>query len=86
MNTNQHRPLYEYAQDIRSDYADQGKNVYFAAEPYVDAMRYMDQITDSFGEESGHSVVSYAVSNLRYWKGETATRVKAELRAILKNR
>ena len=77
-----HRPLYEIAEDIRADYADRGKSVYFAAAPYVDAMRYLDQVTDSYGAESGRSVVAYAISNLSHWRGETAKRVKAELRAI----
>lgn len=79
-----HRPLYEYAQDIVSDYMDQGKSVYFAAAPYVNAMRYMDQVTDSYGAESGRTIVLTALSNLGSWRGPVARQVKAELRAIVK--
>lgn len=77
-----HRPLYEIAEDIRQDYRSKGKPVYFAAAPYVDAMASLNQVTDSYGYDSGRSVVAYAISNLSYWRGETAQRVKAELKAI----
>lgn len=87
MNTNQkHRPLYEYAQDIRSDYADQGKSVYYAAAPYVDAMRYLDQIDDMYGWERADTLVITLLGNLKTWRGPEARRVKAELREILAKR
>ena len=77
------RPLYEVACEIRQDYAKQGKPVYYSAKPYVDAMAQLDGLDGRFYEDSAVSVVTYAVSNLGPWRGETATRVKAELKAAL---
>lgn len=78
-----HRPLSTIAREIQEDYASKGKPVYFAAKPYVDAMRSMTNVTDSFGYEDGRSVVLYALHNLSYWRGPKAKEVKAELKAIL---
>jgi hypothetical protein len=77
------RPLYEVAAEIKRDYRSQGKPLYFAAVPYVEAMGQMDGMSDRFYEDSAVSVVTYAVSNLGSWRGEVATRVKAELKAAL---
>jgi len=74
------RPLHVIADEIRKDW----KNVYFGAVPYLDAMRYMDQPSDQFGEDNGKSIVIYFLSNARTWRGETAKRVKAELKAMIK--
>ena len=77
------RPLSEIAAEIKADYARQGKPVYFAAVPYVDAMLHLDSLRDRFFEDSADTVVLYALENLTYWRGEVATRVKTELRAAL---
>lgn len=77
------RSLSEIAAEIQRDYRAQGKPVFYAAVPYVDAMRSMSTMSDRFYEDSAVSVVTYAVSNLSTWRGETATRVKAELKAAL---
>ena len=78
------RSLYDIAQDIRADYADRGKSITPYAEPYVDAMMYLDEITDNYGCDTGDSIVRYALSNLNTWRGEKAREIKAELRAMLK--
>ena len=77
------RPLYEIAAEIRRDYRQAGKPLYFAAVPYVEAMGSMSEMSDRFYEDSAVSVVTYALSNLGTWRGEVATRVKAELKAAL---
>lgn len=77
------RPLHEIAAEIRADYASKGKPVYYAAEPYVSAMARLDKITDTYAADSADSIVRYALANLTYWRGETAKRVKAELKAML---
>lgn len=77
-NTN--RPLYEIAAEIRKDW----KNVNYAAKPYLDAMASLNQITDNYGLDSAKSVVLYFLCNAGTWRGETAKRVKAELKAISK--
>jgi hypothetical protein len=79
----QARPLYDIAADIVADYADRGKNVHYAAEPYVTAMRSLDRVTESYYYDSGEAVVTYALANLGSWRGDTARSVKAELRALL---
>ena len=74
------RPLHEIAREIRNDW----KRPYFGAEPYLDAMFSLDSITDNFMYDSGHSVVLYFLANAQTWKGDTARRVKAELKAMTK--
>lgn len=59
--------------------------VNFAAKPYLDSMRCMDSVKDTYGMDAGSSIVLYFLSNATTWKGETARRIKAELKALLKN-
>lgn len=74
------RPIYAIARDIRNDW----KNPYFGAEPYLDAMFALDSIDDTFFEDSARSVVLYFLANAQTWRGETARRVKTELKAMTK--
>jgi hypothetical protein len=76
----QTRPLSEIAREIRNDW----KNVYFGAKPYLDAMASLNTIADDYGCDSGVSIVLYFLCNAKAWKGETARRVKAELKALAK--
>lgn len=76
------RPLHEIANDIRKDW----KKVNYAAVPYLDAMSDLDSITDNYYADSARSVVSYFLSNASQWKGATAARIKAELKAMLGKR
>lgn len=77
----QTRPLYEIAKEIRKDW---GAKINFAARPYLDAMATLDSINDSYGWDSGKSIVLYFLSNASTWRGETAKRIKAELKAMTK--
>ncbi len=77
----QTRPLYEIAREIREDA--KGRAFWWKAEPYVSAMSNLDKITDDYGYDSADGIVRYALSNLTGWRGETAKRVKAELKAML---
>lgn len=77
----QTRPLYEIAKEIRKDW---GAKINFAARPYLDAMATLDSINDSYGWDSGKSIVLYFLSNASTWRGETAKRIKAELKAMAK--
>lgn len=79
MNT--HRPLHVIANEIRTDW---GNRINFAAKPYLDAMLCLDRITDTYGADSAKSVVLYFLSNASTWRGDTARRVKAELKAMCK--
>lgn len=51
--------------------------------PYLEAMAQLASIESSCGQDSGHSVVAYFLSNARSWRGEAAKRIKAELKAML---
>ena len=75
----EHRPIHEIAREIRKDW---GSKVNFAAKPYLDAMGMLDRITDNFYADSGVSVVLYFLSNASTWRGETARRIKKELKAM----
>lgn len=77
-------PISQIASVIRSDWRKQGKGIYFGAVPYLDAMHTMDQVTDSYGADSGRSIVAYFLSNASTWKGETAKAVKKELNKRIK--
>lgn len=74
------RPLYTIAAEIRGDW----KNVYFGAKPYLEAMSSLDSVNDDFIFDSGKSIVIYFLANANTWKGETARRVKAELKGMVK--
>ena len=76
--TNETRPLYEIAAEIKADW----KKVNFAAKPYLDAMSTLTSVNDNYCFDSGRSIVLYFLSNAGTWKGETAKRVKAELKKI----
>ena len=74
------RPLYEIANDIKKDW----KNVHFGAKPYLDAMVTLNSINDNYGFDSAKSIVLYFLGNASTWRGETAKRIKAELKAMTK--
>jgi hypothetical protein len=77
----QKRPLYEIAYEIRDDA--QSRAFWWKARPYVEAMENLDKITDMYMYEPADMVVRYALGNLMSWRGETAKRIKAELREML---
>jgi len=77
-----HRPLHDIAREIRADWPKPN----YAAKPYLDAMSDLSQITDHYYADSAQSVVLYFLSNASTWKGETARRIKAELRALTSDR
>lgn len=74
------RTLSEIAREIRSDWT----KVYFGAVPYLDAMSTLTSTSDSFYADSGDSIVRYFLANAGTWRGETARRVKAELKGMLR--
>ena len=76
----QARPIYEIAREIRKDW----KTPYFGAAPYLDAMLTLNSINDNYIFDSGKSVVLYFLANANTWRGDTARRIKAELKALTK--
>jgi hypothetical protein len=77
--------LSDLAGMIVRDLRSQGKKMPFGAQPYIDAMRQLSDISQNYGADSGSSIVAYALSNLAQYKGETAKAIKAELKRRLKN-
>lgn len=73
------RPLHVIAAEIKADW----KRPYFGAVPYLDAMAQLTSITDKFGYDDADDVVMYFLSNANTWRGETARRVKAELKGMI---
>lgn len=80
-NTTTNRPLYQIAMEISNDW---GEKISVYAKPYIEAMFSLKSIKDDFLMDTGLSVVSYFLSNAGTWKGETARRVKKELKGMLK--
>ncbi len=75
------RRLDAIAEEIVNDWGDK---VNYAAKPYLLAMLELDDIKDAYYMDSGASLVRYFLGNATTWRGETARRVKAELKAMLK--
>ena len=72
--------ISEIAKMIQEDW----KKVNFAAKPYLSAMYSLGEITDNYGMDNGTNIVLYFLSNAGSWRGDTARRVKAELKRRLK--
>ncbi|MBN9285542.1 MULTISPECIES: hypothetical protein [unclassified Flavobacterium] len=64
---------------IRQDW----KKIYYAATPYLDAMRELDSIRQNYYEEPAASIVRYFLANATSWRGDTARAVKAKLKQLL---
>lgn len=74
------RSLATIAREIRADWT----KVNYAAKPYLEAMASLDSVKDSYGYDSGKSVVLYFLSNAATWRGDKAKAIKAELKAMVK--
>ena len=73
------RSLNQIATDIRANWP----TVDYAAVPYLKAMAELNSVRDPFYYDSGESIVRYFLANAATWRGETAKRIKAELKAML---
>jgi len=74
------RPINAIAREIAQDW----RKPYFGAVPYLNAMSTLDDINQPYGYDSGESIVRYFLSNATTWRGDTARRVKAELKEMLR--
>ena len=74
------RLICDIAREIRRVWP----KVYFGAVPYLQAMRGLGTIDDSYGYDGGSSIVTHFLANAATWRGEDAKRIKAELKAMLK--
>jgi len=59
-------------------------NASIYARDYIQAMRYLTGIEDSYGLDSAYSVINYALANMNTFRGDLARSVKLELKAHLK--
>jgi hypothetical protein len=80
MSNQANRPLSVIAREIKADWA----KVNYAAVPYLQAMQSLNSINDAYGMDSAKSTVLYFLNNAGTWRGETAKRIKAELKAMAK--
>jgi hypothetical protein len=78
MKTN--RPIYQIASDIKADW----KKVNYGAMPYLSAMCWLDKSSDNYGGDSATLIIHYFLSNASSWRGETAKRIKKELKELIK--
>lgn len=73
------RPLHTIAAEIRADW----KNISPYAKPYLEAMGSLNTINDTYIHDSAEGVVLRFLSNAGSWRGDTARRVKAELKTMI---
>ena len=73
------RPIYEIASEIRRTW----KKVNYAAAPYLDAMRDLNSIDDTYMYESARAQVIRFLCNAGSYRGDDSRRIKKELRAML---
>lgn len=81
------RPLYEIAMEVWKDW--NGKVVCPDARPYLQAMTELRSLNDRYGtsyasSDSAKMIVANFLGDVKGWKGETAKRIKAELRQRMK--
>ena len=62
------------------DWSKAKSGVYFAAVPYLEAMFSLSAVSDSYGADTGRSVVTYFLANAGTWRGPVARAIKAELK------
>ena len=72
------RPLHVIADEVIRDW----RKPYFGAVPYLGAMRFLHTMRDDYGADDARSIVLYFLANAGTWRGDTARRVKAELKAM----
>jgi hypothetical protein len=71
--------LYQIADIIRTDW----KNINYAAKPYLQAMSGLCHVDDSYGFDSGRSIVTRFLANASTWRGVIARAIKKELKSRL---
>ena len=84
------RTLRTIALEIRADW----KKVYFGAVPYLDALLTLGHVPATRADvlkanyicDDARSIVNYFLANATTWKGETARRVKKELKGLAEYR
>lgn len=73
------RPLHVIAREIVTLWPDP----WFGAVPYIEAMRHLVGVDDSYGMDRGRDIVLHFLSNAKTWRGDDAARIKNELRVMI---
>jgi hypothetical protein len=73
--------LQTQARTAKKPYEWQTKH--YAAVPYLRALKQLDSVIDLYGCETGKDMIPYLLGNLTTWRGETAKRIKAELKSMI---
>jgi len=77
MTKKEPRELHDIAYEIAGDW---GSKTSIHARPYLQAMMALRHIDEMYGLESAKTVVLYFLANAQSWRGETARRIKQELK------
>ena len=75
-----HRPIHVIAYEIHRDW---GEKIYFGAKPHLNALMHLDKRSDYYGVERAEMLIAYFLSNASTWRGETARRIKLELKSMI---
>jgi hypothetical protein len=75
------RTLYQIAADI---YHNWPRASIFAL-PYIHAMRHLNTMNDTYGQDSALTIVLYFLSNASTWRGAEARRIKGELKDLVRS-
>ena len=73
------RQVCEIAREIRGNWP----KVNYAAEPYLSAMETIGGINEMYYADTAKSIVGYFLANATSWRGETAKRIKVELKEMI---
>lgn len=79
-----HAPYARSLSEIACEIDREWPNVNYAAVPYLEAMRSMASVTDSYGADNGKTIVLYFLANAGTWRGDAAKCIKAELKEMIK--
>ena len=77
------RSLGVIAVEITEDWSPRGKGVYFGAVPYLAALLNLDNVDQMYGADDARGIVRYFLANANSWRGETARRIKKELKHLV---
>lgn len=78
------RPLCTIAREVL-DSDTLGASTRHYARDALEGMLHLSTVHENYYSDSGRSVVAYALSNLKTWRGPDARRIKAELKQHLDN-
>lgn len=76
------RPLHKIAEEILADWP-KARSENHPAGAYAVPLLSLESVRDPYYSDTGASVVRGFLGNAQSWRGDTARRIKAELRSLL---